>query len=59
MTNGQLWTKAFIAAMGRVPVHEAKIEADKAVELYRQHWQDAKSNPVTSKIVRWWDQELP
>jgi hypothetical protein len=59
MTNGKLWTKAFIAALGRVPAEYAKAEADKAVEIYKQHFEEATTKPVTSKIVRWCDQELP
>ncbi|TPD61215.1 hypothetical protein FJP69_19215 [Stenotrophomonas maltophilia] len=58
MTNGKLWTKAFIAALGRVPAEDAKVEADKAVMLFSQHLQEAKKKPVTSKIIKWRDQEL-
>ncbi|MEA9895069.1 MULTISPECIES: hypothetical protein [Xanthomonas] len=58
MTNGKLWTKAFIAALGRVTAEEAKVEADKAVELFAQHLKDAKDKPVKSKLVRWRDQEM-
>lgn len=58
MTNGELWTKAFIAALARVPAEEAKIEADKAIALFAKHLNETKKNPVTSKIIKWSDQEL-
>lgn len=39
MTVSKFWNQAFIAALTRLPAEQAKIEADKALEIAIEHWQ--------------------
>lgn len=38
MTIEQFWNQAFLSCLTRLPVEEAKLEADKALEICINHW---------------------
>ncbi|MEN4785978.1 hypothetical protein ABEH33_07160 [Pantoea agglomerans] len=42
MTIEDFWNKAFIACLARLPVDEAKKEADSALNICIKHWDDKK-----------------
>ncbi|MBS3725100.1 hypothetical protein [Stenotrophomonas sp. PE591] len=58
MKNKKFWTKAFLSALARLPAEEAKLEADKATELCKKHFELARSKSISSKVVRWKDQKI-
>lgn len=58
MTIEQFWNKAFIAALGRLSVEEAKAEADKATTVCIQHWQANIYNMGPEIQMRWQAQDV-
>lgn len=40
MTISDFWNQAFIASLGRLPIAEAKAEADEALAVAIAHWQE-------------------
>lgn len=40
MKISDFWNQAFIASLGRLPIAEAKKEADEALAVAIAHWQD-------------------
>lgn len=54
MTIEQFWNQAFLAALTRLPVSEAKAEADRATQVCIDHWQTTCFNysPENSPLVQ-------
>jgi hypothetical protein len=54
----EFWNKAFLAALTRLAVEEAKIEADKATALCIAHWQSETYHWAPNYITHWKDQKI-
>ena len=53
MSLSEFWNSAFLSALARLPAEQAKLEADKAVEVAINHWQEPRQHhlePVWTKI---------
>lgn len=58
MTIEEFWNQAFLAALTRLPPHEAIDEAERATNLCTKYWQEARKMKVASQISLWKDQEI-
>ena len=58
MTIEEFWNQAFLAALTRLPVDDAKEEADKATEKCISHWRSKGSTWAPDVLVRWQDQNV-
>lgn len=58
MTIEEFWNRAFLAALSRLPVAEAKIEADRSTEVCIAHWQSNIYNWAVEHPQRWQDQDI-
>lgn len=52
------WNNAFLASLARLPVNEAKLEADRATELCIRQWQFHATDWVEPGLTRWQDQKI-
>ena len=52
------WNAAFLAAMSRLPLEQAKKEADRATELCIAHWQAHSCDWAINPRLRWKDQDI-
>lgn len=52
------WNQAFIAALGRLPLHEAKAEADGALALCIEHWQQHSERLMMPVPHQWADGDV-
>lgn len=57
MTIEEFWNKAFIACLARLPVDEAKKEADSALNMCIKHW-DANKDKFTPFYNKWQSQSV-
>lgn len=58
MTIEEFWNQAFLASLARLPVEEAKTEADKATEACVIHWQSHIYHNSSARPARWQDQSI-
>lgn len=52
------WNQAFLAALCRLPVDDAKLEADKATDACIAHWRANAKHWAPDHLVRWQDQDI-
>ncbi|WP_067707746.1 MULTISPECIES: hypothetical protein [Enterobacterales] len=57
MTIEDFWNKAFIACLTRLPVNEAKKEADAALNMCIKHW-DANKDKFIPFHNKWQSQSV-
>lgn len=57
MTIEDFWNQAFIACLTRLPVDEAKKEADMALSLCIKHW-DSNKEKYTPFYNKWQSQKI-
>lgn len=58
MKVDKFWNQAFLAALSRLPAHEAKIEADLATELCISHWQSHACDWAEPREILWQNQRI-
>lgn len=58
MTIEEFWNKAFLAALHRLPVAQAKKEADAATQACVQHWQANALEWAPPTLRRWQTQHV-
>ncbi|WP_155617034.1 hypothetical protein [Xanthomonas translucens] len=58
MTIEDFWNQAFLSALARLPVEEAKRIADEAVEAGIAHWQQHIHDWSDPGVTLWKDQEI-
>lgn len=58
MTIEEFWNRALLAALMRLPVEQAKAEADAATDLCIHQWQSNIYRDAPSRPARWQDQKI-
>lgn len=54
----KFWNQAFLAALTRLPVEDAKLEADRATDICIEHWQSNRYSWAPQNLMRWQDQSV-
>lgn len=54
----EFWNAAFLAALSRLPVKQAKKEADAALDLCIAHWQEHYHHWAPQYKTRWQEQRV-
>lgn len=58
MTIEEFWNRAFLAALTRLSVAQAKAEADEATQVCIHQWQSSIPRLAPERPSRWQDQDI-